>query len=194
MEYCVVYIEKDRRYLDGFYNMGCVDGDRQLLLEEIKNNPNFCRDKKSISYEYFLQTSSSNTCLYIKKDEKILGSCAIVIKEANKVISRIPQIWITGICVPDLSIKGIGSLLLGKIKQVAIYLGMEISLSADSSVKGFYDKNGFIVHPDEVKREHYDDLDDSVIMIFRPTRGGNMNRKSKKERNDNRKTKRAKPK
>jgi len=179
MRYRIVCRDNENSYLPLFYSIGCIDGDREYLLQEITNNDKFCRDQQNISYDYFLESIKKDTCLYITEKGKVFGCCSIIINRGGIVIY--------GICVPESSKKGSGTLLIDKIKELANSLGIAISLSASSKVKKFYEKNGFT----EVGKSLIDDDDDDddILMVFR--RGGkSRNRKSLKsiKQKDKRKT------
>jgi hypothetical protein len=136
---CYVLSDKETRYSRQFEQCGCVEGNRDDLINQIKNNPQFCRDQTAINYEYFVDTLEKNSIIYINNsDNKILGACSINLGR---------YITIDGICVPfDDSIKGIGTILLNKVKCIGkLIKASAINLSANTSVRGFYEKNGFVI-------------------------------------------------
>jgi len=135
---CADSVYSDKRCSPAFEEIGCIKGDRSELKSYVEAKKDFCRDQKAISYSAFKHTIDKNTVLYVKDDrnEDIVGCCSINIS--------VGIIIIYGICVPDGEMKGIGTLLLTKIKELALLLKVErIILSADSSVQGFYKKSGF---------------------------------------------------
>jgi hypothetical protein len=68
MEYFVVCSDHDIPYLEAFYAIGCMDGDREYLYNKIRENPKFCRVQRNISYDYFLKPSV-RTVVYILQKE-----------------------------------------------------------------------------------------------------------------------------
>ena len=172
LKYYVVYNDKERPYVSVFHEIGCIEGDRDYLYEEVNKNPLFCRDQKNIGYSYFLDSMKSRTCLYITDENRIvLGACSIVISH---------EVIIYGICVPTSSLKGTGTLLINKLKQFASILNKGVSLTATPLLQPFYEKNGFIVDPLDAIRPRIDEYDNNVLMVFRG--GKNRNRKSKYQR------------
>jgi GNAT superfamily N-acetyltransferase len=137
MEYYFVCNKASNKYEDAFRTIDCIEGNREDLIRQVRENERFCRDQTAISYLYFLQTLNTYTCLYIKKrdEDQILGCCSI---------SMNGYITIYGICVPDGTIKRIGTLLINKLKEFVKRTNLEgITLSASKSVQDFYKKNGF---------------------------------------------------
>uniref|UniRef100_A0A6C0KPA3 N-acetyltransferase domain-containing protein n=1 Tax=viral metagenome TaxID=1070528 RepID=A0A6C0KPA3_9ZZZZ len=138
---CADSVYSDKRCSPAFEEIGCIKGDRSELKSYVEAKKDFCRDQKAISYLSFRYSIDKNTVLYVKDDrndrnEDIVGCCSINIVDK--------RIFIHGICVPDGEMKGIGTLLLTKIKELALLLKVErIILSADPSVQGFYEKSGF---------------------------------------------------
>jgi len=118
----------------------CVEGDRAELVKQIEENKEFCRDK-GINYEYFCGTLKQYTVIYIKNDSNtILGACSLDLGE---------YISIRGICVPHYkegSIKGIGPLLLNKVKCIGELIGAKnitLMINKRSGPLKFYTQNGF---------------------------------------------------
>ena len=111
--YICYYIlsDQDKRHSTQFSNCGCVEGDKTELLRQIKSDKNFCRAAIGIGHDFFVESLKLNTFIYIKNesDNKILGACSIYLERL---------IIIYGICVPDNGIKGIGTLLLDKVKCI----------------------------------------------------------------------------
>jgi N-acetylglutamate synthase-like GNAT family acetyltransferase len=97
-----------------------------------------------MDYDFFIQSlENKDIVIYITQadNENILGACSLSINS----YSDIPYITIYSICVPqNEDLRGIGSLLLTKVKRFAELLGVKkISLYANKSVEEFYIKNGF---------------------------------------------------
>ena len=139
MVYCYVLSDKETQYSRQFKQCDCVEGNREDLIIQIKNNRQFCRDQTAICYDYFVDTLEKNSIIYKKNsDNKILGACSIHLGRYIKIY---------GICVPfDDSIKGIGTILLNKVKCIGkLIKASAINLSANPSVRGFYEKNGFVI-------------------------------------------------
>jgi hypothetical protein len=131
--------ETDKMFSNNFTNLGFIEGNKEDLIKYVSNDRFFCRDEKGISYNSFLDFIKTDTVIYITDvidDKNILGCCCMR-------INTFSFIYITGICVPNNEIKGIGTLLLTKVHELAINLNKDIKLSASSPVKGFYEKFGF---------------------------------------------------
>jgi predicted GNAT family N-acyltransferase len=142
---CYALSDIGTRYTTQFEQCGCVEGNRAELISQIESNPQFCGDQTetAISYTYFVSTLKNHTIIYIKNsDNNILGACSIKLGA---------YIIIGGICVPyDDSIKGIGTILLDKVKCIGeLIKARAITLSAKPSVSRFYEKNGFVTDEDE---------------------------------------------
>jgi len=171
--------QKDEKYRTIFNTIGCVEGNREYLLDEVKKNNSFCRNQEGIDYNYFLSSmKQDDIVIYITESTniKILGACSISIYHTN--------IDINSICVPptnsDVGIKKrIGSLLLNKIKELAQNIlsvtRILVTFSSNSTVKDFYIKNNFTETDERLNN----------VMIFRVREGGRRRRKT----NNKRKTK-----
>lgn len=130
-------------YSEIFKEIKCDEGSREYLLSVVEKNESFCRNQEGIDYEYFLNSMKiDDIIIYITEDKKklILGACSLSI---HSHIIRIHSI-----CVPkyndDVILKGIGTLLLNKIKELAYNLKVKrILVSVNDNVKKFYEKNGF---------------------------------------------------
>ena len=133
-----VLSDNDKRtYSTQLADYECVEGDRTKLLTQVRENEEFCRDQKAISYDYFIQSLSQYSCIYIENESgKILGACSIGLGV---------YIIVYAICVP-VGGPGIGTLLLNNVKSIGKVIGaVSIGLSADTSVYKFYERNGFTV-------------------------------------------------
>ena len=180
---CYVLSDKERQYSIEFKQCDCVEGNREDLIIQINNNRQFCRDQdqRAISYDYFVDTLKKDTIIYKKNsDNKILGACSIHLGT---------HISIYGICVPfDDSIKGIGTILLNKVKCIGKLINASsINLSANPSVRGFYEKNGFVIDP------YVNSHDIFVLMTYNfektPAKGGKRKTTSQKSKRKNKQCK-----
>jgi N-acetylglutamate synthase-like GNAT family acetyltransferase len=136
--------EENAKYVDLFQTIGCMKGNKVELLRQVMNNNKFCRNGEGMDYDFFIQSlKNKDIVIYItqRDNENILGACSLSIN----TYSDTPYITIHSICVPqNEDLKGIGSLLLTKVKDFAIILGVKkISLYANKVVEDFYKKNGF---------------------------------------------------
>jgi len=165
MSYNYYYIcaKSDKEYSSIFVDIGCIKGNKKVLVTHIKKNKDFCRGEDL--YEYFLYNLDKNdkNVIYVKKDdsEDILGCCYMTISEMIEIVC---------ICVPDKNIKGVGTLLLNKVKDLAIILNKNIELASVESAKKFYIKYGF-----EEKKENY-----HTDMILKIQKGGKINKSIRK--------------
>jgi len=163
------YILSDRdkqTYSTQLSHCDCVEGDRTDLVTQIESDKNFCRGRQpAMNYDFFVKTLKMNTVIYIKNesDNKILGACSIDIeKKKNLDISII----LSTICVPDNGNKGIGTLLIDKVKYIGKLIdAKDIKLSAQLSVIEFYKKNGFTEH-DDITIDEEDDFNDNKSMKY----------------------------
>jgi hypothetical protein len=158
---CYILSDKDKQqYSTQLSHCDCVEGDRTELLTQVESDKNFCRGRQpAIDYGYFVDTLKINTVIYIKNksDNKILGACSIYLERL---------IIIYGICVPDNGIKGIGTLLLDKVKCIGKLIEVEgITITVKLSLVNFYKKNGFIEYDDTNSGEE-DDYGDSEKMMY----------------------------
>lgn len=186
--------EADKQYSEIFNNIGCDKGSREYLLNVVKNNKLFCRDQRGIDHDYFIQSmEKDNIIIYITDDKKklILGACSLY----NSHI-----ITIHSICVPkdndDVILKGIGTLLLNKIKELAYKLNVKrILVSVNNNVKKFYEKNGF-TELDLNNNGISNNNSDSIEMNFNVNVEGGRRRiktnKKRKTKQRNKKTKKFK--
>lgn len=176
-------------YNSTIQKLGIKKGNKDELLDVIKNNPLFCRDQKAIEYDYFVEGIEKYIALYIKDNENIVG-CATIYK--GKYYGD--DIEIIGICVPISSEKKYGTLLLNKIKEIANKFGSKkIGLSAKDSNKEFYLKNGFLIDA-RLKPEIYSrgvsdsEIDYDLDMSYTLNKTGGKKRKTNKKRNNKSKT------
>ena len=175
VNYFYVCSKGEEKYSDTFRSLDCVEGDRNNLVAQVTGARDFCKDERSISYDFFLQSINNNTVLYIKSDsENVLGCCSISIDSPY-------NITIYGICVPDRGIKGIGTALIDKLKELANSLGLiSINLSADPSAQTFYLKNGFKIFNYKDSDSDSDIDSEYSMMRYTLTKGGKKTKKSKK--------------
>jgi len=189
-----VLSDKETRYSTQIEQCGCVEGNRAELITQIESNPQFCRDQRAISYNYFVGTLKNDSIIYIKNsDNNILGACSIELGR-----------WmiIYGICVPyDDSIKGIGTILLDKVKCIGeLIKAYSITLSAKPSVSRFYKKNGFVTDEDDSDEDDSDEDDSDeddyhigINMIYKfektPATGGKRKTTSQKRKTTSQKRK-----
>jgi N-acetylglutamate synthase-like GNAT family acetyltransferase len=167
--------EENAKYVDLFHTIGCSEGNKVELLRQVMNNNKFCRNGEGMDYDFFIQSlENKDIVIYItqRDNENILGACSLSIN----TYSDTPYITIHSICVPqNEDLKGIGSLLLKKVKDFAIILGVKkISLYANKVVEDFYKKNGF-TNSGEVNG-----------MIY-TLKGGRRRRKTTKRKKSNKK-------
>jgi hypothetical protein len=156
-------------------------GNLTELLNQVKNNKQFCReeDENDINYEYFIESIELNNdiCLYIvdldiPDNFNIAGCCVFSIQDIDEKKSIL--IW--GICVPNRSPKKYGTQILNKLKQFGKYSNINnIQLSAGKNYINFYKKNNFVLLNDE------DEEDTSIPMIYQ-IKGGKKNNKSIKRK------------
>jgi len=158
VNYFYVCSKEEEEYSDTFRGLHCVEGDRNNLVAQVTDSRDFCKDERAISYEYFLQSIKKDTILYIKSDSgNVLGCCSIC-------INSLDYISIYGICVPDRGIKGIGTALIDKLKELSNRLGLtSINLSAEQSAQTFYLKNGFTIRNNDMYDD--DDMYDGYSMM-----------------------------
>jgi len=174
VNYFYVCSKEEEEYSDTFRSLDCVEGDRNNLVAQVTDSRDFCKDERAISYEYFLQSIKRDTVLYIKSDiGNVLGCCSISINSPE-------YISIYGICVPDRGIKGIGTALIDKLKELANSLGLtSINLSTEPSAQTFYLKNGFKIRENDM----YDmNNDEYSIMIYTLLKGRKKTKSYKKSR------------
>jgi hypothetical protein len=191
VNYFYVCSKEEEKYSNTFRSLDCIEGDRNNLVAQVASVRDFCKDERAISYDYFIQSINKDTVLYIKSDNRnVLGCCSIS-------INSLDSITIYGICVPDRGIKGIGTALIDKLKELANSLDLiSINLSADPSAQIFYLKNGFKIfnykNSDSDSDSDNDIIDSEYSMMrytlpkggkkTRKTRKGKKGRKSKKSR------------
>ena len=169
--------EETAKYVDLFHTIGCGEGNKVELLRQVRNNSDFCRNGEGMNYDFFIQSlENKDVVIYITQadNENILGACSLSVN----TYSDIPYITIHSICVPqNEDLKGIGSLLLTKVKEFARILDVKkILLYANKSVEEFYIKNGF-TNSGEVNG-----------MIY-TLKGGGRRRKTTKRKKSNKKRK-----
>ena len=152
----------------------------QHIKDEILQNPNFCRDEKSITKNDLLGYLNDGIYFFTENEEgKITG---LLHFEVNK-----PTITIHGLCVPGSSV-GIGSSLIEKVKEFAVSNGFaRIKLTCyDNSVVSFYKKKGFTLVSSATVYDSDEDSDDEgkpkYDMDFRISKGGIKSKKSRKSR------------
>lgn len=136
--------EENAKYVDLFHTIGCSEGNKVDLLNQVKNNNKFCRNEEGMDYDFFIQSlENKDIVIYITQtdNKNILGACSLSVI----TYSDTPYITIYSICVPqNEDLRGIGSLLLTKVKEFASILDVKkISLYANKAVEEFYIKNGF---------------------------------------------------
>ena len=189
---CYVLRDKETRYSTQFEQCGCVEGNRAELISQIESNPQFCgvQTETAISYTYFVSTLKNHSIIYIKNsDNNILGACSIKLGA---------DIIIDGICVPyNDSIKGIGTILLDKVKCIGeLIKASSIIVSIEPSVSRFYEKNGFVTGEDEYDEDDFrrgTSINTSIKMIYEfektPATGGKRKTTSQKSKQKNKQRK-----
>jgi N-acetylglutamate synthase-like GNAT family acetyltransferase len=136
--------EENAKYVDFLHTIGCSEGNKVDLLNQVKNNNKFCRNEEGMDYDFFIKSlENKDIVIYITQtdNKNILGACSLSVI----TYSDTPYITIYSICVPqNEDLRGIGSLLLTKVKEFASILDVKkISLYANKAVEEFYIKNGF---------------------------------------------------
>jgi len=126
------------------------------VIDEIKANPNFCRNEMGINYTHFVSLISSDISIYALLDGKIAGLLAFMILddlEGRKILLH-------GLCSPiEYANKGIGKTLVQTLIRIGKLLNVdniELQCRGDSLMK-YYSKFGFIV---KYKNMGYDSDDD----------------------------------
>ena len=141
-------------------NANLKQGNYDTLYNQIKSNPNFCKEKEQsgIDYNFFLENIGKDPTVYIIDTD---------IQDINKNIVGAtffcsgPFLMIFGICVPIKSDKKYGTLLINKLKQLAYGIGSRgIALSTIRYNIEFYKKNGFEIFTDDIN------LDNAISMIY----------------------------
>jgi len=163
-----IYYYTPPQYKTGLEKMG-IDLDLEIrnvdiLIEEIKKqineNKEFCRDQKSIKYDYFKSLLSTDIVLYaLSEDKEVLGALAFMfnIKDGDKVI------LFHGICSPYIySKRGVGSELINTLIKIGITFRIKyIYLDCvGEKIKNYYEKFGFNVEKFIIKRSYDSDSDD----------------------------------
>jgi GNAT superfamily N-acetyltransferase len=156
------------------------------LYNEIKHEPNFCREESSISYIHFLSIIRNNAALYADLDGKVAGALSFEfnIKNGEKVI------MFEGICSPKIySGQGVGQELINTLIRIGKINNFKyIFLKCKGDIMKYYrDKFGFEI----IEQSKYYDSDDEDDDFYYDMRlelskisGGKIKkRKSNKRRN-----------
>ena len=175
-----LYYITARRSNETAFNFNGIERTRksiQNIKDEISQNPNFCRDEKSITKDDLIGYLSDGIFFFTENDDgKLTG---LIHFEVNK-----PTITIQGLCVPPPS-AGIGSYLINKVKEFGQANGFtKIKLSCyDDKVSTFYKKQGFTGTRTTIYDSDEDSDDEGTPkydMEFTLTRGGSTSKKTKR--------------
>ena len=168
-------------------DMSVRNGDKTLdqVYNEIKLDPNFCREEISINYKHFLSIIRSNITLYADLDGKVAGALSFLfnIKDGKSVI------MFEGICSPEIySGQGVGQELIntliriGKQNDIIRYIFLECK---GDIMKYYRDKFGFEIIE---QRQSYDSDDEedeelyyNMILDLTKVSGGKMKKKYRKK-------------
>jgi hypothetical protein len=148
-------ILKSGIYLDTSVQMGNRSLDQ--IYNEIKNDPYFCREEESISYNHFLSLVRNDINLYASLDDRVVGILNFIFNEKDGM--RI--INLNGICCPiKCSRKGVGKKLINTLIHVAKNNDAKyIYLQCKGQVMNYYrDKFGFEIT--SIKKSYDSDDDD----------------------------------
>ena len=173
--------------------MSIRTGDKTFnqVYNEIKADPNFCREEISISYKHFLSIIRNDITLYADLDGKVAGALSFEfnIKDGRNVII------FEGICSPEIySGQGVGQELINTLIRIGKQNDVEyILLECNGDVMNYYrDKFGFeIISQREVYDEDEDDTDlyyDMSLDLSRVS-GGKLKKRYRKNRTIKRNTK-----
>lgn len=156
------------------------------LKNEIKNQPDFCRNEESISFTHFLSLLYSDIILYAVIEEKIVGALSFMFIEKNddKIIN------FNGICSPiKYSGLGVGQELINTLIRIGKnndikYISLECN---ENMVKYYRDKFGFTVEStkmiydsDDSDNEDGDSYYNMILDLSTVSGGRKIKRKNKK--------------
>lgn len=173
-------------------------GDKTLdeVYNEIRADPNFCREEVSIDYNHFLSIIRTDITLYADLDGKVAGALSFAFnkKDGEKVI------MFEGICSPEIySGQGVGQELINTLIRIGKQNDFKyIFLECKGDIMKYYrDKFGFEI---TTQRESYDsddsdDEDDGQIyyrmrLDLSKVSGGKMKKRYRKSIKRNTKRKR----
>lgn len=126
------------------------------VYNEIKTDPNFCRNEESISYSQFLSLIMDDITLYASQDEKIVGALTFMfnLKDRDRVI------YFSGICSPiKYSGLGVGQELINTLIRIAKNTDTKyIYLECKGNIVNYY-RNKFGFEITSTKKSY--DSDDS---------------------------------
>lgn len=172
------------------------EGDKSIsqVNNEIKLNPNFCRDELGIDFVHFKSLINSDISLYASIDGKIAGLLAFMFTEYDDK----KYIILDGLCSPiEYSGKGVGQELINTLIRIGKLFDIDyITLECKGDMlMNYYKKFGFVMTSSKVSvdSDDSDDEDDSQLyynmrLDLSKISGG----KSKKRRSQKKKTRRAK--
>lgn len=143
-------------------------GDKTLsdIYDEIKTNPQFCRDEKSIKYSYFLSILKNQIIIYTNVDDKLAGVLIFMFneKDGKKIIN------FDAICSPsEYSSKGVGKLLINTLIKIGSDNNVShIYLECNGyALRNYYSKFGFETINIETSYDSDDDEMDEPRFIMR---------------------------
>jgi hypothetical protein len=145
------YYNIDSYFDQEILNMRSVD-EIDELINEIRENPTFCRSQEAITQSYFERKLYTDITIFIRDSDfmnKIVGALTLELinhRDANYPI----EIFISGLCVPSSSPKRYGTQLINKVKQLANVMSINgIYLEACRKNCNFYRKLGFRISEEE---------------------------------------------
>lgn len=167
-------------------DMSIRTGNKTLdqVYNEIKADPNFCREETSISYTHFLSIIRNDITLYADLDGRVAGALTFVfnVKDGRNVI------MFEGICSPEIySGKGVGQELINTLIRIGKQNDISyIFLECKGDIMKYYrDKFGFEIIS---QREAYDSDDEDDEELYYDMRldlskvsGGKMKKRYRKK-------------
>ena len=179
MEYTLGHLRQQRdymenidlkKYIEELFNKIGITTFREMSTVKDKITENVC--KNLISMEYFIKKFEEYISIFQEKEGKIIGIVIFEIVGENYIKIHI-------LCA---NVKGVGKLLLDKVKELSNILKIKIVLTpvSDDKVFKYYTDNGFVIeelymvyHPNTVY-----DGGLSIKKTFGSKRGKGKTRKS----------------
>ena len=188
----IYYVHIHQNYYKSLNIDGLQVGEKTIeqLKSEIRSNPDFCRDEKSIEKSDLISYLVNGIVFYVIKDNVLKGVIVFNINEGT--------LKIDGLCVPPPS-SGFGTMLIDAVKLFAKKNSIRmIELTCyDDKVADFYSfKNGFRV-VNKTKLSYGSDSDSDsdeeekirYEMLYIVSEGGSKRKSATKKRNKSRKSK-----
>lgn len=184
---CTDRVKKNTAKYGVDLDMSIRTGDKTLdqVYNEIKADPNFCREEISISYTHFLSIIRNDVTLYADLDGKVAGALSFEfnIKDGRNVV-----IMFEGICSPEIySGQGVGQELINTLIRIGKQNEIQyIFLECKGDIMKYYrDKFGFEIIS---QREVYDSDDEDDEDLYYDMRldlskvsGGKMKKRYRKK-------------